>query len=189
MTRSQAAALGAAFALAVSLSACAGAEEPAPEASLAAPSAAPRSQTPTPAPTPAAVDTSNAQNTGEPMEELPEDSGAAEEVPVWDAAAEQEAATRAVAFMRAFGRPTLPADEWLRGIQGLMAPEAVDYFAYVDPINVPVTSVEDEAEVRETGSAYVAEVVVSTDAGPYLVTLTRRTGADPFLVASSGPLE
>ena len=147
---------------------------------------APATTTP-PATAPAPM--SDAENTGEPMEELTEDSGATEEVPVWDEAAQEEAATRAAAFMTAFGRPTLAADEWLRGIQGLMAPEARDWFAYVDPADVPVTAVTGDPQVRDLGSAYVTEVVVPTDAGDYLVTLTRRTGGDPFLVTTAAPVE
>ena len=190
MSRSRAAALTAALGLVLGASACAGSGQAPPStptataiATASVPSASPSVSAPAP------VGTSDAENTAEPMEELEEDSGAPESVPVWDEAAREEAAARAVGFMTAFGRPTLPADRWLVGIQGLMAPEARDWFAYVDPANVPVTAVTGPADVRDVGSAYLAEVLVPTDAGPYLVTLSRRTGTEPFLVTGAAPVE
>ncbi|KAE8763440.1 hypothetical protein [Georgenia thermotolerans] len=107
--------------------------------------------------------------------------------PVWDEAAKHDAEAQAVAFMRAFARPDLPARDWLAGIQPLMAPEARTYYAAVDPRNVPPTAVTGTATAQDWPSAYVATVVVGTDAGDYAVTLTRTAAGAPWLVQHAEP--
>ncbi len=125
-----------------------------------------------------------------PMEQLTGgEQNPAEEAPTWDAAAEEAAADRAVAFMRAFARPELPAEQWHAGIAGLMSPGGAELFAYVDPANVPASEVTGEVEVLDPSSGSLAEVHVATDAGTYLVTLTRINQADPWLVEYADPVE
>ncbi|MCK6210559.1 hypothetical protein KZX45_08385 [Georgenia sp. EYE_87] len=149
--------------------------EPQPAAAPAAPSSAPA--------------TSSSRPTDEPMEELTgHEQDPIGPPPTWDETAAEEAADRAVAFMRAFARPDLTAQEWHAGIAGLMTTTGVETFAYVDPAAVPATTVTDGGEVLDTGSASLAEVRVGTDAGPYLVTLTRTGATDPWLVEYADPI-
>ncbi|MPV87579.1 hypothetical protein GB882_02775 [Georgenia ruanii] len=121
------------------------------------------------------------------MEDLSGQDQANHTPPVWDEAAKRDAESQAVAFMRAFARPDLPARDWLAGIQPFMAPEARDYYAAVDPRNVPASAVTGTAAAQDGPSAYVATVVVGTDAGDYVVTLTRTAAGAPWLVQHAEP--
>lgn len=126
---------------------------------------------------------------GEAMEELTGgEQHPSEPSPTWDADAERAAAERAAAFMRAFARPDLPDDDWHAGIAGFMTIQGAQEFAYVDPANVPASSVES-ARVLANVSASLAEVEVTTDAGTYLVTMIRTTANTPWLVEYTAPLE
>ncbi|MFH5824286.1 hypothetical protein [Georgenia sp. AZ-5] len=148
------------------------------------PTGPPASPTATPAPSPSATATGEA----EPLEELAgQEQADAHVPPAWDAPARADAEARAAEFMRAFARPDLPAEEWLDGLRPLMAPEARDYYAAVDPRQVPASAVTGPATAQETGSAYLATVVVGTDAGDYAVTLTRTADGEPWLVQRAEP--
>lgn len=126
---------------------------------------------------------------GEPMEELTgNEQNSVQPSPTWDEKAESAAADRAAGFMRAFARPDLPNDQWHAGIAGFMTDQGAQIFAYVDPANVPVSSVQG-AEVLPNVSASLAEVQVDTDAGPYLVTMIRTTTSGPWLVEYAAPVE
>lgn len=128
--------------------------------------------------------------TEEPLEELTGgEQNPTAGPPVWDAAAAADAQERAVAFMRAFARPDLPAEEWYRGIAGLMTDNGAQLFAYVDPVNVPASEVTGQAQVLENVSPSLAEVHVETDAGLYLVTLSRVSAGDPWLVEYADPVQ
>ena len=109
--------------------------------------------------------------------------------PTWDDHAAAEAGDRAVAFLRAFARPDLPAEDWHAGLTGFMTPEAAELFAYVDPANVPATQVTGTPAVSPGGSVYLAVVQVPTDAGTYRVTLTRTAAGQPWLVTYADPAE
>lgn len=109
--------------------------------------------------------------------------------PTQDAQTVEKAGDRAMAFMRAFARPDLTAENWHAGIAGFMTPETAELFAYVDPTNVPATQVTGEPRVLESRSAYLAEVHVPTDGGTYLVTLARTAADQPWLVTYAEPME
>lgn len=89
--------------------------------------------------------------------------------------------------MRAFARPDLSAEEWFEGIRGFMSDAGAEMFAYVDPRNVPATSVTGETQVLENVSPRLAEVMVTTDVGDYLVTLSRTTQDAVWLVEYADP--
>lgn len=160
---------------------------------------------PEPDPTPAPTSTATASpssgqdpttsedssaTTQEPLEELTGgEQNPTDGPPVWDEAAAADAQQRALAFMRAFARPDLPAEEWFEGIAGLMTEGGAQLFAYVDPINVPASEVTGEAQVLENVSPSLAEVHVDTDAGVYLVTLSRVSAGDPWLVDYADPVQ
>ncbi|GAA4427240.1 hypothetical protein GCM10023169_26950 [Georgenia halophila] len=157
------------------------AEETTPAAERATPAEA---TTSTPSPEGASTDG------GEPMEEITgAEQNPTEAAPTWDAEAEQAAADRAEAFMRAFARPDLGADEWLAGMAGFMTDQAVELFSYVDPANVPATSLTGEVAIAENQPPTLAEVLVGTDAGTYRVTLSRVAQGDPWMVEYAEPAE
>ncbi|WP_448073299.1 hypothetical protein [Georgenia yuyongxinii] len=146
-----------------------------------------------PEPTPPATATPSATPSASPGPSDPapmEDvagQGAPHPPPVWDDAAKAAAQARAVEFMTAFARPDLPADQWLAGIQPLMAPEARETYAAVDPAQVPASALTGEAAVRDGTSPYIATAVVGTNAGDYTVTLSRTADGEPWLVQYADP--
>lgn len=116
----------------------------------------------------------------EPQDELAEPSlGAA---PSWDSTARDaagEAATRAVtAYLSGDAE-----DAWWSEVAPLLSPVAQQAYAGTDPANVPGRVVSGPPTVTDAaGSAYLAEVVVPTDAGDYGVLLSRAATGDPWLV-------
>lgn len=133
-----------------------------------------------------------AQETGSsaPMEDLSQSNREPKgEAPTWNEEAAAEAAARAEAFMRAFARPELGADEWYAGVAGFLTDEAKKLFTHVDPSSVPASEVTGEIEVQENQAPTLAEVHVGTDAGVYLVTLTRVVADDPWMVSYAEPVE
>lgn len=154
--------------------------------------------TTSPEPTPAEQSPSEPEPTSSPpaegtapMEELTGgEQNPTEAPPEWDEAAQREAADRAVAFMRAFARPDLSAEEWHAGIAGFMSDQGAEMFAYVDPANVPASQVTGEPEVlEEESTGTLAQLHVPTDAGTYLVTLTRVNQGDQWLVEYADPVD
>lgn len=116
----------------------------------------------------------------EPQDELAEPSFGAE--PSWDPTAQGaagEAATRAVTAYLSAGAE----DAWWTGVAPLLSPVAQQAYAGTDPANVPGRVVNGPPTVTDAaGSAYLAEVVVPTDAGDYGVLLSRAAEGDPWLV-------
>lgn len=103
-------------------------------------------------------------------------------VPVWDSASRDAALAAGTTVMDAFARPVkLDERQWWEALEPLLTPRAQPDYATVDPRNVPVTKLTGKAELVEEGSAYVARVKVSTNAGAYVVVLSRRDAAAPWL--------
>lgn len=98
-------------------------------------------------------------------------------VPRWDAASRGSAARAGSAVVARFARPVRgDGRQWWAALEPLLTPRARVDFASVDPRNVPLTAVTGRAHLVDESSAYVAKVMVPTDAGAYLVVLSR-TGA------------
>lgn len=119
-----------------------------------------------------------------------EDTGQAiqvQPVPTWDDTARGAAAAAAETVMAAFARPDLDVEAWWAGVEPLLSPQAAQDYAYVDPASVPATEVTGPAVLVQDTSAYVAGVQVPTDAGDYLVVLSRADGAAPWLVERVTP--
>ncbi|TRW45908.1 hypothetical protein [Georgenia yuyongxinii] len=146
---------------------------------------------PTPPATATATASATASASSSPSEPAPMEDvagqGATHAPPAWDDAAKAAAQARAVEFMTAFARPDLPADQWLAGIQPLMAPEARETYAAVNPAQVPASALTGASLVQDGPSPYVATVVVATNAGDFTVTLSRTADAEPWLVQYADP--
>lgn len=89
--------------------------------------------------------------------------------------------------MAAFARPTLGHDTWWAELEPQLSAQAQRDYAYVDPANVPATAVTGAASIVEESSAYLARVQVPTDAGLYVVVLSRLDGAAPWLTERITP--
>lgn len=109
------------------------------------------------------------------------------DVPVWDEDSRQAATAAATAAMATFARPDLGYDAWWAQLEPLLAAQAAELYAYVDPANIPAHRVTGAASLIDEASAYVANVAVPTDAGTYTVVLSRPDGASPWLATRFVP--
>lgn len=98
--------------------------------------------------------------------------------PQWDEQSRRDAEAIAHQAMTAFARPDLVYDAWWAGFGPLLSVQGQELYGYVDPANVPARTVTGPAELLEEGSPFLADVVVPTDVGDYVVLLSRdRDGA------------
>ncbi|MGW5237853.1 hypothetical protein ACWEOW_02870 [Monashia sp. NPDC004114] len=89
-----------------------------------------------------------------------------------DPAVPAGSAEAAQGFVTAWARPSLPADQWLSGVRGYVAPELERSMSYTDPARIDATTVTGPARmvhVLPDGSAATFEV--PTDAGATRVEL------------------
>ncbi|WP_340290908.1 hypothetical protein [Aquipuribacter hungaricus] len=122
--------------------------------------------------------------------EVDEDTGQlieAQAVPTWDEPSRAEAVAAAETAMAAFARPDLEDVAWWDGVEPLLSAEAARSYAYVDPASIPATGLTGAGTLVEQTSAYVAGVQVPTDAGTYLLILSRTDAAAPWLVERFDP--
>lgn len=75
--------------------------------------------------------------------------------------------------MRAFARPREPEASWWADFRAFLTPQAVADYAGTDPANVPARRVTGPGRVIPTDSDVLTRIQVPTDAGSYLVLLTR----------------
>lgn len=101
---------------------------------------------------------------------------------VWNAKSQAAAVTVATTVMDRFARPTPTAvKQWWPNLRPLLTVKAQADYEWVDPLNVPVTSVSAPARTDAASKASVARVNVPTNAGVYLVVLTRTDAAPQWL--------
>ncbi|MEP7161554.1 MAG: hypothetical protein ABI746_10680 [Dermatophilaceae bacterium] len=108
---------------------------------------------------------------------------------VLDEVARAKAATTAVQVMTLFARRTVSADQWWNDLVPLMTPKAAQAYKYTDPANVPPTKVTGAAKVTPASIPLVARVGVPTDAGNYLVILSRTDQSPDWLAERITPPE
>ncbi|PPK93159.1 hypothetical protein CLV92_11176 [Kineococcus xinjiangensis] len=101
--------------------------------------------------------------------------------PTWDDASRAAALERAEAAVRAFARPDLPEEQWMAGLAPLLTPQGAFAHQGTDPRNIPATRVLGAGTLVDDRSAYLAVVVVPTDAGPHEVLLSRAGADSPWL--------
>lgn len=95
---------------------------------------------------------------------------------------------RAVNFLRAFAATDQSSAAWWADLQPLLSPAAAQDYSYVDPAEVPALEVQS-APVHDVpgGSPALLQVQVTTSRGDYVVTLTRTSSGEPWLVARCDP--
>lgn len=146
----------------------------------------------TPPSTPASTPLDLGQFTTAPTGGIDEDTGetvAPQPVASWDPASTAAALDAAQTAMAAFARPGLDFDTWWAQLSPLLTQQAQQDYAFVDPANVPATTVTGAAALVDDTSAYVATVAVPTDVGTYTLILTRADGASPWLASRFTPPE
>ncbi|WP_380162769.1 hypothetical protein [Kineococcus sp. R86509] len=95
---------------------------------------------------------------------------------------------RAIDFLRAFASTDREPSTWWAGIQPLLSPSAAEDYSYVDPAEVPTFQVQvDQVQDFPGGSSALVQVQVATSLGNYVVSLTRTSVTDPWLVSRCDP--
>ena len=84
--------------------------------------------------------------------------------------------------MTLFARRAVSAARWWNDLVPLMTSRAAQAYKYTDPRNVPPTKITGDVNLTPASTPLVARVSVPTDAGVYLVILSR-TDADPTWLA------
>ncbi len=97
---------------------------------------------------------------------------------VADADSLAAAKAAAVAGMTAFAQPDLDFELWWAGLEPLLSGSAIQAYRTVDPAQIPATEVVGEASLPGWDTPRIARVGVPTDAGVYLVIVSRNE-ADP----------
>ena len=80
--------------------------------------------------------------------------------------------------MTAFAQPDLDFELWWAGLEPLLSGSAIQAYRTVDPAQIPATEVVGEASLPGWDTPRIARVGVPTDAGVYLVIVSRNE-ADP----------
>ena len=106
-------------------------------------------------------------------------------VPTWDEAAIAAAGSSAEDAVVAFVSDSDDA-VWWTTVSPLLSPTAQQAYVGTDPAEVPGSTVLGSAVVLDAGSAYLARVLVPTDAGDYEVLLSRTDAGAPWLVERFG---
>lgn len=75
--------------------------------------------------------------------------------------------------MTLFARPKTADSQWVTDLAPYLTPRAAQTYKFVDPRNVPVTKVTGPASLTPASTPLVGRVSVPTDAGVYLVILSR----------------
>ena len=106
-------------------------------------------------------------------------------VPTWDEAAMVAAGRIAEDAVAAF---VSDADDavWWTTVSPLLSPTAQQAYVGTDPAEVPGSTVLGSPVLLDAGSAYLARVLVPTDAGDYEVLLSRTEAGAPWLVERFG---
>lgn len=100
-----------------------------------------------------------------------------------------DATATAVTAMTFFVRRDVSADQWISDLATYMTPQAAQDYRTVDPANVEATALTGAAKTIPTDSAWLARVQVPTDAGAYLVVLSRTEEDPTWRVARITPPE
>ena len=110
-------------------------------------------------------------------------------VPTWDEKSRSSLLRAAEQAMTAFARPSLDYDTWWADLEPLLNEQAIQDYAFVDPANIPATTVTGPGVQVDDSSAYVGYVDVPTDAGVYQLILNRADADSPWLLSRVSPPE
>lgn len=110
------------------------------------------------------------------------DGEATEPSPTHDDESDAEALTVASAAVAAYLRCDLPRRAWLLGLEPHLTPAAVVALSSVDPTAVLASSVTGPIVLERDASGYLARATAQTEAGAYLLLLSREESG-PWLVS------
>lgn len=125
---------------------------------------------------------------GEPAPPQDTVAAAAPALPEWTPADAEATRVLALAALRAFAHPELVGAQWEAGLAPYLTDAAATAFAGTDPSTVPLVGEGAVHEASVTSpSAFLAEAVVATDAGPYRVLMVRVAAEAPWQVERLEP--
>jgi len=164
--------------LAAVLGACSTAPDPAASpSSSTSPVAVPTGLTPAPTDVPQQYDDGS---TGTPMPAS---------TLTLDQAARTSALDTGKQVMTLFARRDVSADQWWNDLATYLTPKAAQAYRYTDPRNVPPTKITNSPTLTPASTALVARVSVPTDAGVYLVIMSRAEESPRWLADRIMPPE
>jgi hypothetical protein len=99
-----------------------------------------------------------------------------------DTSSTAAAVTVAEKLMTAFARPNVDATTWINGLYPYLTQAGGAAYAGTDPAKVPVSQVTGPGTVVDGATEYALLVRVPTNIGDYIVSLTRKSPTDPWLV-------
>ena len=108
---------------------------------------------------------------------------------VLDDAARASAIERGTKVMTLFARRDVPATQWQADLAPYLTPQAATAYQYVDPKNVPPTKITGNVTLTPASTPLVARVSVPTDAGVYLVIMSRSDDSPVWLADRIMPPE
>lgn len=124
-------------------------------------------------------------------EAVDEESGSAvvspRPAPPWGDQQRATATAAAEGALAAFARPGLSAADWWSRVAPLLTKQAQQDYQHVDPSSIPAAQVTGGGTITDETSTYVVSVGVPTDAGVYVVVMTRLNGDAPWRVARFTP--
>ena len=106
-----------------------------------------------------------------------------------DDAARASAIERGTKVMTLFARREVSAQQWQAALAPYLTPQAAVAYQYVDPKNVPPTKITGQVTLTPASRPLVARVSVPTDAGVYLVILSRSDQSPTWLADRIMPPE
>lgn len=110
-------------------------------------------------------------------------------VPTAAANSQESAIAAAEAVVTAFARPGLPEEQWWAELLPLLSQRGAVAYEGTLPENIPVTAVTGPGAVIDASTEVIILVEVPTDAGDYIVTLTRADASQPWLAERIRPAE
>lgn len=106
-----------------------------------------------------------------------------------DAAARTSALDTGKQVMSLFARRDVSADQWWTDLAPYLTPKATQAYKYTDPRNVPPTKITGNPTLTPASTPLVGRVSVPTDAGVYLVILSRADESPKWLADRIMPPE
>ena len=106
-----------------------------------------------------------------------------------DQASRASAAVSGKQVMTLFARRDVSANQWSNDLSPLLTAKAAQTYKYVDPRNVPPTKITTPVTLTPASTPLVARVSVPTDAGVYLVILSRTDESPKWLADRIMPPE
>lgn len=148
------------------------------------------SDAPTPAPTPKGASSSTfatPSTTSGPNDEQMTASETVGASPTWDSSSRSRARSSAREVMLAFARPGLPQGQWWRDLAPHLTPAARKVYNTVPARGVPAKKVRGRATIVDEPSPHLVRVSLKTDAGTYIVLLSRASHDAPWLAERIEP--